>query len=109
MSLLASAILVATLSTAGAPPQDASLRFVSKQPVLVGISFGLNAVDGRALVLGQRTATQVAAGRRTIWYSCPNGPLMSEGSSLSFDFVPGKNYELSCGSGGAQIRVAEGC
>ncbi|MGH8030117.1 MAG: hypothetical protein ACREO3_09295 [Arenimonas sp.] len=117
MSTLATAILAATVAALGTnptvhgagEPQEATLRFVSSEVALVGISFGLDAVDQRALLLDQRTSTQLAAGRRTIWFTCPNEPATRDGSRLTFDFVPGKSYELSCGSGQAQIRIAEGC
>jgi len=112
MSMLANAVFAAALAATGgtSQPQDATLRFVASDSALVGISFGMSAVDGRTLLLDQRTSTHLAAGRRTIWYSCPNEAGMQEGSALSFDFVPGKRYELACRSGlPAQIREAEDC
>jgi hypothetical protein len=113
MSVLATAAFaaLATIGATGSPSQtaavsrDATLNFVSSNSVLAGISFGMNAVDGRSLLLDQRTSTRLAAGRRTIWYSCPG----AQGGAISFDFAPETRYELSCGSLGAQIRVAEGC
>ena len=117
MSMLANAVFAAAVAASGtspAPsgagePKDATLRFVSSEAALVGISFGMNAVDDRALLLDQRTSTHLAAGRRTIWFSCPNEPALKDGSRISFDFEPGKRYALSCGSGQAQIREDENC
>ena len=118
MSMLATAVIAAAIATFGGaniPSQKpsetpaATLHFVAANSTLAGISFGMNAVDGRTLLLDQRTNTQLAAGRRTIWYSCPNEPAAQVGA-LTFDFAPGTRYELTCRSGlGAQIRVAEGC
>jgi hypothetical protein len=117
MSMIANAVFAAaalsslggmssTARAAGKAP-DATLRFVSANAALAGISFGMNAVDGRSLLLDQRTSTHLAGGRRTIWYSCPNEP-MSQG--ITFDFVPGTRYELACRAGqAAQVRVAEDC
>ena len=118
MSMLATAMFAAAIVSAGgtnAPvnpnsdPQGATLRFVSSGAVLAGISFGMNSVDGRMLVLDQRTSTHLAGGRQTIWYSCPNEPTLQD-AAVTFDFVPGKRYELVCRSGqAAQVRIAEGC
>ena len=110
MSMLATAVFAAALAATGSTSQsqDATLSFVASGSPLVGISFGMSAVDGRTLVLDQRTSTQLAAGRRTIWYSCPNEAGMQ--GALSFDFEPGTRYELACRNGlPAQIRAAEGC
>jgi len=118
MSMLATAIFAAAIAATGAnnapvsptgEPQDATLHFVSPGAALAGISFGMNSVDGRTLFLDQRTSTHLAGGRQTIWYSCPNEPTLQD-SAVTFDFVPGKRYELVCRSGqAAQVRIAEGC
>ena len=119
MSMLATALFAASLATvsgASAPapatsaPQDATLRFVAAKSVLAGISFGMNTVDGRPLLLDQRTSIQLGAGRRTIWYSCPNEPMSAQGSPITIDVKAGTRYELVCRAGQqAQIRAAKGC
>ena len=112
--LFASALLAAgghsIPANAATQPLDASLSFVSKDTPLIGVSFGLNAVDGQVLLLDQRSSTHVASGLRTISYTCLNEPQMAGSSRVIFDFVPGEKYELVCRSGqSAFIRPAEEC
>ena len=120
MSSLISLLIVSALAAAGgpAPPPaeqppssgPASLTFVSKDAVLVGTVYGIDAIDAQPRAYGQRVSADVLAGHRTVWYSCPNASPMSDGSRISFDFVAGQRYELVCQAAkGAVIRPVEGC
>jgi hypothetical protein len=92
------------------PSAPASLTFVSNGQLLVGTVYGISAIDAKAQVYGRHLSANVPAGRRTVWYSCPNALQMSKGSSLSFDFVAGKQYELVCQPAQqAMIRATDDC
>ena len=112
LSLLVVSALAATApgTATGQPatqPGEARLQYVAPFQPLAGISYGMTAVDGQPLILGQRVGTQVASGFRTVWYSCPDDPQGS--NSQGFDFKAGQTYELVCRDGQqAEIREA-GC
>lgn len=109
LSLLAAGSYSAPVNAA-TQHQDALLRFVSKDSTLIGVSFGLSAVDGQVLLFDQRSSTHVASGLRTISYTCLDESQMAGSSRVTFDFVPGQKYELVCRSGqSALIRPAEEC
>lgn len=108
------AACVAAVPGAGAAPDTtrapATLQFRSQAGALAGISFGIDAVDARRNVLGERLQAQVAAGHRTIRYSCPNEAAPRDGSRISFDFEAGASYTLTCRAGGeAEIRRTDDC
>ena len=119
MSSLPALIAVAALAASGgqeAPDAGqpstgpASLKFVAKDPMLGEAIYGIDAIDGLARAYGQRQAADVAAGLRTVWYSCPAAPVMDGGSRVTFEFVAGRKYELVCRSGQeAEIRAADNC
>lgn len=120
MSSLSSLLVVSALAAAGGPatpPAEqrppsgpASLSFVSKDQVLVGTVYGIAAIDAQPQAYGQRLSANVSAGRRTVWYSCPNAPQMSGGSRITFDFVAGRHYKLVCQSTmDAMIRSEDEC
>lgn len=89
---------------------QATLRFQSKASVLAGISYGIDAVDARRSVLGERLQAEVPAGLRTIWYSCPGEAAPREGARISFAFEAGASYTLSCRAGqDAEITRSDDC
>jgi hypothetical protein len=104
--MLASVLASAMPSSSDAPPdQTATLSFNSQTQVLDGYAYGIEAVDGQALGFGQKLSAEVAVGRKTVLYSCPNN---SGGSALTFDFLPGRKYELVCNPDAeAEIRPAD--
>lgn len=107
MSVLASLLMLATATPA---TPAASLQFVANGNPLAGISYGIDSVDERRSAYGQRVATRVLAGTRTIQYSCPGERATVRGSRMSFDFKAGENYELVCRAGQqALIRRADNC
>lgn len=107
-SMFASLILAPAIATAApAERQDATLRFDAQASPLVGVSFGLDAVDSRRLIFDQRKSVQLGAGLRAIEYSCPGEMSVSRASVIRFEFEPGRDYELVCRAGQAQIRIAE--
>jgi hypothetical protein len=111
-ALLASALAAASPGPAISEPatqaRGASLRFVSGSLLPVEIFQGLNAVDNQQLILAGRTSTRVAAGVRTVFYTCPNQPQPAGGARLSFDFQADRAYELVCRAGQpAEIRAAD--
>jgi hypothetical protein len=109
MLALAMVLLSSALSTTpAAPAPDAVIRFDSDSP-LRGISYGLDAVDGQRLILGQRTTAHVAPGLRTIEYSCPDAPLASGGNRLTFAFEADQVYALQCRAGQPVVIRASGC
>jgi hypothetical protein len=90
-------------------PEEAVLQYVAPFQALAGISYGMTAVDNRALILDQRTTARVASGLRTVSFSCPNASSLAGGSQLRFNFKAGQAYELVCREGQpAEIRAA-GC
>jgi hypothetical protein len=99
-------------AAAGAPnaaAKPATLRFVAGYNALVGISFGIDAVDAERSVLDRRRTATLASGVHTVWYSCPNEAAPRDGAHITFDFAEGKVYELVCRAGqDAEIR-AGGC
>ena len=106
-TFLASALLVSSLASAAEP---ATLHFVSPESELVGNTFGMDAIDARALVLDERDSTPLEAGMRTVWYSCPGETAAAGASRMSFAFEAGKRYELVCRAGReATIVEADGC
>lgn len=114
LSLLAFAALATTVQSdlllAKPSPPEASLSFVSKDQTLLGVVYGIDAVDAQPRVYGQRLSASVSAGKRTAWYSCPNEPQMSGSSRITFDFVAGQHYELICQTGkAAVIRSQDDC
>jgi|SRR5690348_3342014 len=110
ISTVAFAAILASATPSGqATQQDppATLSFSSQTQVLDGYVYGLEAIDGRDLGYGQKVSTDVAAGHSTIQYSCP-GESNAGSSVLTFEFLPGRKYELVCGFGEeAQIRPAD--
>ena len=85
----------------------ASLAFVSENQVLVGTAYGLDAVDSRPRLFGERVAAHLAPGERTVWYSCPGS---RDSSALTFNFKAGQRYQLVCQVGkDAVIRKADEC
>lgn len=120
MSSLSILLVVSALAASGNPATtpteqrlpfgSASLSFVSKDKMLVGTVYGISAVDAQSQAYGKLLSTNVLAGHRTVWYSCPNVPQSSDGSRISFDFVAGGHYELVCQpSKGAVIRSVDEC
>jgi hypothetical protein len=110
--LVVSVLAAASPAIASSEPtpqaKDAVLQYVAPFQVLTGVSYGMSAVDSRPLFLDQRASTHVASGLRTVWYSCPNEAPASGGSRLSFEFEPGRVYELVCRAGQqAEIRAAD--
>lgn len=109
-----SAVAATGGQTEPAPPQQssevASVTFVSEAQMLTGITYGIDAVDGQPRAFGPRLAVEVAAGLRTVWYSCPDEPQMKDGSRITFNFVGGRQYELACRPGkDAVIRPSDDC
>lgn len=87
--------------------EAASLAFVSDNQVLVGISYGLDAIDARPRLFGERVAAHLAPGERTVRYSCPGAP---DSSALTFNFEAGQRYQLVCQAGkDAVIRKSDQC
>lgn len=120
MSSLSILLIVSALATASNPPPTptetrpssgpASLSFVSKDKMLVGIVYGISGVDAPSQAYGKLLSTNVSAGHRTVWYSCPNALQSSDGSRITFDFAAGGHYELVCQPlKGAVIRPADEC
>ena len=115
MASIAGLLMVSTfaLSAAGTPPppsaRPATLSFDTSGNVLAGISFGIEAVDSRPTFLGDRRATQVPAGVRTVSYSCPGSDPSTQGARITFDFAEGGAYRLTCRSGQAAIIRADDC
>lgn len=119
MSGLSSLLVVSVLAVAGGQeksvsqppsPKQASLSFVSESQVLAGMVYGIDAIDAQTRIFGQRLAANISAGRRTVWYSCPNAPQMTGGSRLTFDFEAGRRYQLVCRTGkDAEIRLSDEC
>jgi len=110
--LFASALAGGQAAPAPQQPQteQASLYFVAKGQILVGTLYGIDSIDASQSVFGKRTIAKVLAGRRTVWYSCPNAPQMAGGSRLTFNFVAGHQYELVCEPGKeAAIRQSDEC
>ncbi|HET7843884.1 MAG TPA: hypothetical protein VFL14_07020 [Xanthomonadales bacterium] len=106
------ALLVSSVAFAGGPVSErgATLSFVSPEAALIGNAYGINAVDSEARVLDERIDTFVASGLRTVWYACPGEAGPVDGSRMSFEFEPGKHYELVCRAGlEATIRESEDC
>ncbi|MCI4568506.1 hypothetical protein [Lysobacter sp. CFH 32150] len=90
--------------------EPASITFVSEDQTLVGIAYGIDAIDSQPRAFGQRLSANVTAGLKTVWYSCPNDPQMKEGSRITFNFVGGHHYELACRPGkDAVIRPSDEC
>lgn len=88
---VASPVEAAQTSTSG----SATLSFNSSSEHLAGSLYGVIAVDEQRQEFGKRASVLVAAGRRTIWYSCPIGP----SSKLTQDFAADAKYELICKPG----------
>ncbi len=118
MSSLTSLLVAAALAAAAQPTPHptnpssaaATLAFVAKDQVLVGIVYGIDAVDAKPSSYGQRISANISAGQRTVWYSCPNAPQMGSGSHVTFDFVAGHHYSLVCRAGkDAVIRQSDEC
>jgi hypothetical protein len=108
------ASMIAAPAQAGLPsaPQAASpatLQFDAMGGVLAGISYGIDAVDARPSLFGDRRAASLAAGIRVVSYSCPGTPGASPGvQAIRFDFAAGRAYRLVCMPGGsAEIRPAD--
>ena len=110
-SVAAAAILaLATSAAHGNANQDspATLSFNSQTQVLDGFVYGIEAIDGQAFGFGQKLSAEVAAGHRTVQYACPSTLDGIGKSSLAFDFVPGRKYELICNAGAdAEIRPVD--
>jgi len=117
MSGLSSLIVATALAAAAgtspsgeASAETASLSFQSKDQMLVGTVYGIEAVDGTPRVYGERLAANVPAGRRTVSYACPGMELGIDGARLSYEFAPGGHYQLVCDSvKGAEIRQVDHC
>ena len=86
------------------------LKFVSKSSSLLGMLYGLDAIDEKPRLFGQRESATFSAGLRTDWYSCPYQPDMQGGSRITFAFEAGHSYELVCQPGkDAVIRQTDEC
>ncbi len=120
MSSLSILVFVSALATASGPttaPTEqrtssgpATLSFVSKDQMLVGTVYGISAIDAQPQAYGKLLSTNVLAGHRTVWYSCPNTAQVSGRSVIEFDFVAGRRYELVCQpTKSAMIRPADDC
>lgn len=110
--LIAAAALAAgqTAVPAKQSPDTAILTFVSENRVLLGIAYGLDAIDAQPRVFGERLSANLTAGQKTVWYSCPNAPQMGGGSRITFNFESGHRYELVCQAGKEAVtRQADGC
>lgn len=112
MTSIATVLVVSTfaLSSANAPvPPDArpaTLTFDTGGNALAGISYGIEAVDSRPTFLGDRRATRVQAGLRTVSYSCPSADGTTQDARVTFNFAGGAAYRLVCGRDeGAIIRT----
>ena len=115
MASIASVLMISTfaLSSANAPTspaaRPATLTFDTRGNVLAGISYGIDAVDSRATFLGDRRETRVAAGLRTVSYSCPADDGSTRGGHITFNFDEGSAYRLSCRHGEAEVIRADSC
>jgi len=89
-----------------AKPDPVTLSFNLANQNLAGVLYGIEAIDASPQTFGKLVNTELVAGRRTIWYSCPTGSR----SSLTYDFSAGGKYELVCNPGqDAEIRRIDEC
>ncbi|HST29030.1 MAG TPA: hypothetical protein VLK26_11760 [Rudaea sp.] len=108
--VIAAILATVTSSAHSAVHQDspATLSFNSQTQVLDGYVYGIDAIDGQEFGFGQKLSAAVAAGHRTVQYSCPSSHNGSGKSSLAFDFLPGRKYQLVCNTGAdAEIQPAD--
>ena len=90
-------------------PEQARLLFDTARQPYVGTAIGIDGIDSQRTVYGERLSADLAPGRHTVWYTCPDEPAVEGGARLTFDFEAGEGYELVCRAGGeAEIRPA-GC
>jgi len=110
-SIFATLLLGAGMAQAAPEPRrEASLHFDEQASPLSGLSYGLDAVDGRRLILDDRKAIVLDPGQRVVAYSCPGARPFAQAQPIHFEFEAGTNYELVCHEGrGAEIVVAKGC
>jgi hypothetical protein len=94
---------------AEAASEQARLVFDTTRQPFAGTAIGIDGIDSERTVYGARMSVDLAPGRRTVWYTCPDEPAMEGGARLTFDFEPGEGYALVCRAGReAEIRPA-GC
>lgn len=108
-------ILVAALTASGLPlvasadeatTDTATLSFSSTSPGLAGTLYGIESIDAYPQTVDKQLHTDFAAGRRTVWYSCPTTPR----TSVAYDFAAGGKYELVCNPGqDGEIRRIDEC
>ena len=85
---------------------DATLSFVVPTQSLAGTLYGIESIDVTPQTFDKQLKTDLVAGRRTVWYSCPTTPR----STLTYDFSAGGKYELVCSPGqGAEIHRVDEC
>jgi hypothetical protein len=113
MSMLA-VVIAATVAAAAPADRDnppeapATLAFDSGIEALAGITYGLEAVDEQELAFGQKLATSVPTGTRTVRYSCPANGEGDGNGTLSFEFEAGQKYQLVClPDAHAEIRAGD--
>jgi hypothetical protein len=98
-TLLVALVIASAGSTAEAAQPatagSATIAFHSNGDILTGSIYGITAVGEKPQAFGNRASVVVAAGRRTISYSCPIGPQ----ASLTQDFSADTKYELICKAG----------
>ncbi|GAB3390352.1 hypothetical protein GCM10027432_28390 [Lysobacter fragariae] len=83
------------------PSKDKSafIRLATTVPDTTGLPYGLTGVDAKSFDSPDRIGIYVPAGRRTIWYSCPNTPATNDSPHLTYDFAADGGYELVCATG----------
>ncbi|MEO8365070.1 MAG: hypothetical protein ABI538_02570 [Pseudoxanthomonas sp.] len=84
----------ASMSQPAPPAKEASLHYIFRPAIAMGISYGITAVDGQAPLLDEQASARISSGLRTVGYYCPNESQPAGGASLSFNFQPGQAYEL---------------
>ena len=93
---------------ADAAPEQARLVFDTARQPFAGAAIGIDGIDSQRMVYGARLSVDLAPGRHTVWYTCPDEPAMEGGARLTFDFEPGEGYTLVCRAGAeAEIRPAD--
>jgi hypothetical protein len=105
----ASAPAAVTAPNPTSAPAPVVLQFAGGGNPLVGVSFGLAAVDAVPLQPGERRLAHVSPGRRAIQFTCPAD--MTAINRIEFDFAADHSYELVCGPGpGVSATIREsGC
>jgi hypothetical protein len=108
---LLTAIIIASATSLLASAQTtasdtATISFNAKNAIMSGSLYGITAVDEAPQTFGNRNRVAIAAGQRTIWYTCPFG----HQSKLTQEFSAGAMYELVCKPGQlAEIKRVDDC